>query len=141
MDDKKLLPSRETIRRFSERAALYEQTPPKNTSRRHKKNQPNRDISEYNTDEPAPTNEDFTNILTQVWAGASKVDKVATLRQYLRTWARWLRLGLNDIPTFEQCVASSMPCLAACWVPVSPTGTVIGLYPVQVISRKKSFTL
>jgi len=59
MDDQKILPSKETIRRFHERAtALYEPSQAnRNISRRYKRNVHGRDISEYQVNEPAPTEE------------------------------------------------------------------------------------
>jgi len=88
MDDQKMLPSIETIRRFHERAtALYE--PPqinKNVpvrrslksvggSRRYKKMVSNRDISEYQVNEPAPTDAYFNNIIVHLLSlAASNLD-------------------------------------------------------------------
>jgi retron-type reverse transcriptase len=115
MDDKKILPSQETFRRFSERAVLYEPSQSKNISRRYKKNQPDRDISEYQCDEPAPTDEDFTKILTQLWAQARNSDTVAALRQYLGKWALWLKYGLKEIQEFVSCVRATLPSVSAQW--------------------------
>jgi hypothetical protein len=121
MDHQTILPSRETLRRLSERlsekAARYADPPSNNISRRYKKNPPDRDISEYATDEPAPDDMDFQKILNLVVGGAAKSGQVATMRTHLRSWTLWLRSGLNDLKLFHTSVAAVLPSLAACWAP------------------------
>ena len=120
MDDQKILPAKETIRRFHERAtALYESSQTnRNVSRRRKKNTHGRDISEYQVNEPAPTEEYMKNILSHLLAlAAVKPDRLATMRRYVRKWALWLKLGLSSLKEFETCVQTLLPSLYSCWVP------------------------
>ncbi len=119
MDDKIILPSKETIRRFLTRAAaLYEQVQGKKVSRRYKKTQHGRDISEYQVNEPAPTDAYFQNILTHLLAlAALKPYTLATMRRYVRFWARWLKLGLSTLKEFEDNVQTLLPSIASCWMP------------------------
>ena len=110
MDDHKILPSRETIRRFLTRAAaLYEQVQGKNVSRRYKKTL-SRDISMYQVNEPAPTDEYCKNALTHLLSlAALKPDILATLRSYIRRWAQWLKLGPPTMKEFDSCLPSVLP--------------------------------
>ena len=104
MDDKNILPSKETIRRFYERAtALYEPLQvSRNVSRRYKRNAHGRDISEYQGNEPAPTDAYFQNIIARLLSLAvGKPYTLATMRRYVRLWARWLKLGLSTSKEFE----------------------------------------
>ena len=120
MDDQKILPSKETIKRFQERStALYEPLQGnRNVSRHHLKNPHSRDISEYQVDEPAPTEEYFQNILKELSAlAAQKPGILATLRRYVRKWTAWLKLGLSTIKGFEQAVQTLLPSLYSCWRP------------------------
>jgi hypothetical protein len=119
MDDQKILPSQETIRRFHERAvALYEQPQsPSKPSRRYKKNAAhNRDISIYQANEAAPTDEYFKNIIKALSAlVALKPETIAIMQRYLGHWARWLKCGLSTIVEFEHHVQTLLPSLASCW--------------------------
>jgi hypothetical protein len=120
MDDQKILPSTETIRRFHERSsALYEPLQGnRSVSRRYKRNAHGRDISEYHVNEPAPTDAYFKNVLTHLLSlAALKPDTLATLRRYVGQWARWLKLGLKTIEGFELHVQSLLPSIASCWMP------------------------
>ena len=84
MDNQKILPSKETIRRFQMRAAaLYEPSHTgKNISRRYKKTVSNRDISEYQVNESAPTDAYFNNIIVHLLSLAtSKPDTFAAMRR------------------------------------------------------------
>jgi hypothetical protein len=120
MDDQKILPSTETIRRFHERSsALYEPLQGnRNVSRRYKRNPHGRDISEYQVNEPAPTDAYFKDILTHLLSlAASRPDTLATLRRYVGQWACWLKLGLKTIEGFELHVQTLLPGIASCWVP------------------------
>ena len=117
LDDQKILPSKETLRRFHERgAALYEPSQYKrNVSRQHKSNPHGRDISEYMVNEPAPTEEDVQSILTQLLVSASqRPGALATMRQYVRKWASWLALGMSTIKEFETSVQTLLPSLFSC---------------------------
>lgn len=120
MDAQKILPSKETIRRFHERSsALYEPLQGnRNVSRRYKRNPHGRDISEYQVNEPAPTDAYFKNIITHLLSlAASSPDTLATLRRYVGQWARWLKLGLKTIEEFEHGVQSLLPSISSCWMP------------------------
>jgi RNA-directed DNA polymerase len=108
MDDQKILPSKETIRRFHERSTvLYEPSSGnRNVSRRSRRNPHGRDISEYHANEPAPTEADVQNIFTHLLALAARSpDTLATLRRYVRKWTCWLKLGLSSLKELEQCVS------------------------------------
>ncbi len=121
MDHQKILPSKETIRRFHERVtALYEQSQnSRNVSRRYKKNSAtSRDISLYQVSEAAPTDRYFKNILTHLLDLADKKpDALATTRRYVGQWARWLKLGLSTIKGFESSVQALLPSVSSCWTP------------------------
>jgi hypothetical protein len=90
-----MLPSQETIRRFHERASALYESPQINRngpvrrslksvggSRRYKKTVSNRDISEYQVNEPAPTDAYFSNIIVHLLSlAASKPDAFAAMRR------------------------------------------------------------
>jgi hypothetical protein len=120
MDDQKILPSQETIRRFHERAtALYEPSQTnRNVSSRYKRNAPHgRDISQYQVNESAPTDAWFRNILIQLTSlGAQKPDRIATMRRYVRAWTRWLKLGSSTLKEFETSVQTLLPTIFSCWI-------------------------
>ena len=120
MDDQKILPSKETIRRFQERAtALYEQSElTQKPSRRYKKNNShNRDISVYQANEEAPTEEYFKNIIKALSALMSlKPEIITTMRRYLGQWSRWLKCGLSTIVEFEHHVQTLLPTISSCWM-------------------------
>jgi hypothetical protein len=127
--NQKILPSKETIRRFHERAAaLYEPSPKGNKSRRYKRTATDRDISDYQANEPAPTDEYFRTTLTQLLSLATqKPEKLGVMRRYLGRWMRpvlrslgvggWLKLGLSIIEVFELSVQRLLPSLFSCWGP------------------------
>jgi RNA-directed DNA polymerase len=120
MDNQKILPSKETIRRFHERAAaLYEPSHTcKNISRRHHKTVAYRDISEYQVNEAAPTDDYFKNIIAHLLSLAARIpDALATTRQYIGKWACWLKLGLSSIEEFESYVQALLPSVFSCWTP------------------------
>jgi hypothetical protein len=120
MDDQKILPSKETIRRFHERSsALYEPSlGNRKVSHRYKRNPHGRDISEYQVNEPAPTEEYFRNILHNLLALAThKPGTLATLRRYVGQWTCWLKFGLSTITAFEVCVQTLLPSISSCWIP------------------------
>ncbi|MBP6986176.1 MAG: hypothetical protein KBB83_06275 [Alphaproteobacteria bacterium] len=119
MDDHKILPSKETIRRFQERgSALYEQSQNnRNISRHSSRNPHGRDISEYPANEPAPTEEEVKRILSQLLDNAMDTKTFATMRNYIRKWAAWTRLGLSTIEDFGICVQTLLPSIHSCWMP------------------------
>jgi Reverse transcriptase (RNA-dependent DNA polymerase) len=118
MDDQKILPSQETIRRFHERAAaLYEPLPGNRNVSRSQRNPHGRDISEYHVNEPAPTEEYCRSLLRYLLTlAAPKPDTLATLRRYVGQWACWLKFGLSTITAFETCVQTLLPSIASCWI-------------------------
>jgi hypothetical protein len=124
MDHKKLLPSKESIRRFHERiTALYEQPQVnRNVSRRYKKK--DRDISLYQADEEAPTDVDFKLNRLQSLASMHS-DRLAIMRRYVGQWARWLKLGLSSIEKFETYVQTFLPSLLSCWTPGLPLWQIV----------------
>ncbi len=120
MDDKNIVPSKETIRRFHERAtALYEQVQGnRNIPRSYKRNTHGRDISEYQVDEPAPTELYFQNIIARLLSLAvGNPDTLVTMRRYVGQWALWLKLGLSTLKEFEDNVQTLLPNIASCWMP------------------------
>ncbi len=119
MDLKKILPATETIRRALERvAALYEPSQKKNVSHRYKRTASDRDISEYQANEPAPTDEFFTNTLNHLLSlAAQKPEVFARMRGYLGQWAHWTKIGLSTNNEYEACVSTHLPGIASCWMP------------------------
>ncbi len=95
MDDHKILPSRETIRRFFARAAALVSS--KGKARMYPggyKKTHGRDISMYQVNESAPTDAYSKNAIAHLLSlAALKPDILATLRSYIRRWAQWLKLG------------------------------------------------
>ena len=120
MDGKIILPAKETIRRCLERATvLYEQTQDtSNISRpRRKYCSDTRDISLYQVNEEAPTDEYFQTGLTNLFGRASKQpDTLVKLRRYVGKWACWTRLGLSTIKAFDQSVQMQLPGISSCWI-------------------------
>jgi hypothetical protein len=118
MDDQKILPSQETIRRFLTRAtALYESSQPnRNVSRRYKRNASHgRDISVYQVNEPAPIDDYFQSILSHLLSlAAQKNDTFATMRRYVRYWTRWLKI--STLKEFETSVQTLLPTIFSCWI-------------------------
>ncbi|HUX80475.1 MAG TPA: hypothetical protein VMW10_12145, partial [Alphaproteobacteria bacterium] len=83
-DDKNILPAKETIRRFHERAtALYERPQTNITSQRYMKSLNTRDISLYQVDEGAPKDEEFKNILFPLLAASKQPERLKRLRKYI----------------------------------------------------------
>ena len=117
-DYQKILPSKETIRRFHERATLLYECPQttKIVSRRYKKTIHERDISLYQVDEEAPCDEDFKNLVLSLLSRSNlQPDLLKRLRRYIDQWACWLKLGLSTIKEFETCVQAFLPSLFSCW--------------------------
>ena len=118
MDNKKILPSKETIRRFDERAfALYEQSLyPNDTLKKYKKQKQERDISNYQVNEEAPLNDYFKNVLSKIVKNAeNKPEILKRLRKYLKQWARWIKLGLTDLEPFIKSVENHLSTLSCIW--------------------------
>lgn len=119
MDHEKILPATETIRRALERtAALYETSQSnRNVSRRYKRTASDRDISEYCVNEPAPTDEFFTNTMDHLLSfAATKPNIIASMRRYLGQWARWLKFGSSMIVGLEQCIQAYLPSIFSLWM-------------------------
>jgi hypothetical protein len=77
-----------------------------------------RDISEYKVNEAAPTEKDVRDIFNQLLALAkSRPDTLTTLRNYIRKWASWLKLGLSSIKEFEKSVQILLPSIFSCRMP------------------------
>ena len=121
MDDQKILPSKETLRRCFERAtALYEhpQGNGKGSRRSKKKTSTGRDTSNYQVNEPAPTDGYFKNILENLLElSAQRPDSFAVLRRYIGRWARWLKLGLSTLSELQLNVEAHLPSIFSCWLP------------------------
>jgi hypothetical protein len=125
MDDQKILPSKETIRRYEERAtALYEHGPVakkgwgKSKNRRRHKTAHGRDISEYQVNEAPPQETEWVNFkhnrMNDMPENPRSVRTLAQLRVYLSRWARWLAIGLGEVQAFfMECLQWHMPTLAA----------------------------
>lgn len=128
MDNQKILPSKETIRRYEERAtALYEQGPVadhqqkkgsgRSKNRRRHKTAHGRDISEYSVNEEPPQESEWVNFddrYPERLGDPQSVRTLAQLRTYLLRWARWLALGLGEVQAFfTRCLLRHMPTLAA----------------------------
>lgn len=112
MDHKKILPSKETVRRFFERTtALYEHSHGK--PRRRHKNTAERDISEYHVNEEPPTENEFKSILKTVnKKGLHSPQRIAKMRQYIGSWAGWVTIGLgSQKERLLDCLQSELPSL------------------------------
>jgi hypothetical protein len=87
-------------------------------SRRYKKTASDRDISEYQVNEPAPTDAYFNNIIVHLLSlAASNLDTFAVMRRYVGQWARWLKFGISSIKEFETHVLTFLPGIVSCWTP------------------------
>ena len=127
-DDQKILPSKESIRRFHERAtALYEHPQTTRTvSRRYKKEVHDRDISLYQVNEEAPCDNYFKNVLTTLLElSSTHPDILKRVRRYVGQWARWLKLGLSALKEFATCVQTDLPSLFSCWSSGAKTTMVL----------------
>jgi hypothetical protein len=124
MDDQKILPSQETIRRFHERAVVIYDHPPETLSRRQRSHT-GRDISEYPVNEEAPCDDMLRDIITSLVDNTFGVQDVSKrIRQYIGQWSRWVRIGLSTIDAFIVSIKTHLPSLASCW------GDVIGAVPI-----------
>jgi hypothetical protein len=114
-DQEKILPSMESFRRFSERAAvrLYEQSQGDKSRRRG--NNVRRDISEYQVNEPAPTDVSFRDILSRLSGLAlQKQSTLGALRRYVRKWGRYLNVGLSPLAGFDASLRTLLPTVYSC---------------------------
>ena len=103
-----LLPSLESIRRFHERSAVrYAQV-----SRRRQTPASNRDVSDYQVNERAPTDEDITRVLCSLsWQLHQNPDRQTHLQRYLQRWGCWFKNGLKEIDVFMTSVQLILPSL------------------------------
>ncbi len=127
MDYQKILPSKEAIRRFFERAtALYEIPQPGNNHaprrRRHtpKRAKP-RDISEYLVNEAAPTNAYLEGVIQKLLVfGGGSPDTLAAMQRRFDLWKSWLKFGMTAIVEFATSVQNFLPCMFSCFMKGSP---------------------
>ena len=90
MDHHFLLPSRETIRRFHERAFVLYEHPSLSSSQRHRKLSSVRDHSEYPVHESAPNDSMFKEVIVSILRKAMTSTAVEKrLRRYNGQWNRW----------------------------------------------------
>jgi hypothetical protein len=89
MDHETLLPSKESLRRFYERAlALYEQP---QAPRRRRKKEIARDISEYQVDEAAPDERmEREKLLSLFHKAAARPKGQQRMREYIKRWTGWV---------------------------------------------------
>jgi hypothetical protein len=127
MDDQKILPSTETIRRFHERAtALYEtpQSGHNHTPRRRRhtpKTVASRDISEYLVSEAAPTNAYLEGVLQNLLALAARSpETLAAMRRRFSLWKSWLKFGMSTIEEFATSVQNFLPCMFSGFMQEAP---------------------
>jgi hypothetical protein len=121
MDDQKILPSTETIRRFHERVtALYETPQSGHTPHRRRppqKASASRDISEYVVSEAAPTNAYLEGVLQNLLALAARSpDTLAAMRRRFGLWKSWLKSGMTTIEEFATSVQNFLPCMFSCFM-------------------------
>ena len=115
MDGSKILPSTETIRRMTERAAaLYErevQNKGKGQKKRRYRSPHKRDTSKYYVNEPPPKDLEGVEKLTTIIQKCQNNPKLCvSLRRYLSKWIRWLTLGLGECKAFlEKCCSIFLP--------------------------------
>ncbi len=112
-DDTKILPAKETIRRFHERAnALYKEDDIPSLS----KNGSQTGCIFISSERDPPCDDYFKNFLISLLSLASSTpDKIKRLRRYVGQWARWLKLGLSSMEAFAACVQTALPSLFSCW--------------------------
>ena len=125
MDDQKILPSKETIRRFRERAApLYETPQAGHASRRRQQTAAPPDISEYSVSEPPPSNEYLEGVIQHLMSLAARSsDALAAMRRRFGLWISWLKSGLSTIGDFATSVQNLMPCMFSCFMHVCAAPT------------------
>ena len=84
-DETKLLPAKETLRRFQERAvALYEQPPGPSSKHHPRRAVHQRDVSEYHVNEAAPCDTELRDFLISLFKRAAKnPDILKRMRRYV----------------------------------------------------------
>jgi Reverse transcriptase (RNA-dependent DNA polymerase) len=104
-----LLPSLESIRRCHERSAVrYAQV-----SQRRRISAPNRDTSDYQVNERAPTDEDMVRVLCSLsWQLHQNPERQTQLQRYLQRWGCWFKSGLTEVDAFMASVQVSLPSLS-----------------------------
>ena len=143
IDHEKILPSKETIRRFHERTTALYETPqacpersrragnnhhvpqfPRRRRRHHPKPATSRDISEYLVNEAAPTNAYLEGVLQNLLGiVARSPDKLAAMRRRFDLWKSWLKFGLTTIEEFATSVQNFLPCMFSCFMQESAAPT------------------
>ncbi len=103
-----LLPSLESIRRFHERSAVrYAQV-----SRRRQSSESNRDVSDYQVNERAPTDEDITRVLCSLSLQLHQnPDRQTHLQRYLQRWGCWFKTGVTEVAAFMASIHIILPSL------------------------------
>lgn len=135
MEHQKILPSKETIRRFHERATALYETPQSGhnpTPRRRRytpKTAASRDMSEYLVNEEAPTNAYLEGVLQNLLALAARSPgTLAAMRRRFDLWESWLKFGMATIGEFATSVQNFLPCMFSCFIQGSAapaTGTAV----------------
>ena len=117
VDHHRLLPSKETLRRFHERAVVLYEHPTEPLKRLRKK--PGRDISEYSAREAPPSDNEMKEILTSLFqrGGNSRWDIKASkrIRRYLDQWIRWVRVGFINAEDLLSSTKDEIPSLYDLW--------------------------
>lgn len=107
-----LLPSKETIRRFYERSSARYAYP----STQRRRPPPDRDVSEYQANESAPTDGDVVHVLCALnWQSQRHPDMVTALQRYVQQWGNWVKAGLQSHEHFITSVQTHLPSLAFLW--------------------------
>jgi hypothetical protein len=123
MDYEKILPSKETIRRFHERATALYETPQSGNNQAHRRRRHapktvvSRDISEYLVSEAAPTNTYLESVLQNLLALAARSpDTFAAMRRRFDLWKSWLKSGITNLEEFATSVQNFLPCMFSCFM-------------------------
>lgn len=75
-----------------------------------------RDVSEYQANERAPTDEDMRWIISHLLSlAAHKPDNLACLRRYVVQWTFWLRSGLTALGDLKSSVETYLPSFFPNW--------------------------
>jgi hypothetical protein len=117
VDHHRLLPSKETLRRFHERAVVLYEHPTEPLKRlRHTSE---RDISEYSAHEPPPNDNEMNEILTSLLqrGGNSRWDILSSkrIRRYIDQWTRWVRVGFMNSGELLSSTKDELPSLYDLW--------------------------
>ena len=110
-----LLPSKESLRRSKNKiAVLYEDTCRGRKTKRYKTDHAS---SNYYVDEPPPTRDSFKEYLRFFHQKIKQAPNPAVthvLQRYIKKWAHWIKIGLNDTHLSES-VKRKLPELDALW--------------------------